>query len=153
MERDDPAIPIDPDLVDGGRHRPALLLAVSLGGMVGATARYSIARSFPTHAGRFPWATLATNLAGSFLLGLLLVLILEHLPSARYLRAFVATGALGAFTTMSTFEVEMALLVKDGEAAVAVLYALVSAVAGLALAYAGIVVARHLTVHRSPVPA
>jgi CrcB protein len=126
-----------------------VLLAIALGGMLGASARYGIARWLPTHAGRFPWATLWTNVSGSFLLGLLLVVVLERFPPTRLVRPFLATGVLGAFTTMSTFQVETALLIKDGHALTGAAYALGSVVAGLALAYAGMLAGRATTPRRS----
>jgi fluoride exporter len=161
--RDDHVIPIDPDLspsdrgepvVRGsrrlprrrhGRARPEVLGVIAVGGMVGATARYKLAEALPTKVGHFPWATFWTNLSGSFLLGFMLIVLLERFPPTRYVRAFVATGVLGAFTTMSTYTVETVLLIKDGRAAIGVLYGLGSIVAGLFLAYAGIVAARLTT--------
>ncbi|MGZ7035704.1 MAG: fluoride efflux transporter FluC [Ilumatobacteraceae bacterium] len=152
--------PIDPDLApsDPGEHsathrqrvprsrrrraQPDVLLAIALGGMVGATARFKLAEALPTRPGHVPWATLWTNLSGSFLLGFLLIVLLERFPPTRYVRPFVATGILGAYTTMSTLTVETALLVKDGHTATGLLYAIGSVVAGLLLAYAGIVAGR-----------
>ena len=115
-----------------------MLAVIALGGMLGAAARYGLAQLLPTTAGRFPWATFVENLAGSFLLGALLVLILERFPPSRYLRPFLATGVLGAFTTMSTYQLETALLIKDGHRLTGAVYACSSLAAGLALAYAGI---------------
>jgi CrcB protein len=123
--------------------RRDVLAVVALGGMVGASARYGIAQLLPVESGHFPWATFWANLAGSFLLGLALVLVLERFPPSRYLRPFAATGVLGAFTTMSTYQVETALLLEDGHAATALLYAVGSLVAGLALAAAGMHAGRH----------
>jgi CrcB protein len=105
--------------------------------MLGASARYGVAQLLPTRSGRFPWATFWTNLSGSFFLGLLLVLLLGRFPPTRLVRPFLATGVLGAFTTMSTYEVETALLIKDDHPLTAAAYGLGSLVAGLALAYAG----------------
>jgi CrcB protein len=122
-----------------------VLAVIAVGGMLGASARYGIARWLPVVPGRFPWATFWTNLSGSFVLGLFLVVSLVRLPSHRYLRPFVATGILGAFTTMSTYEVETAVLLKDGHAATASVYLLGSAVAGLGLGYAGMQLGRRLT--------
>jgi CrcB protein len=112
--------------------------------MIGASARYGIAEALPTDPGGFPWATFWTNLSGSFLLGLFLVLVLERFPPTRYLRPFVATGILGAFTTMSTYEVETALLLKDGHTVTGLLYGIGSLLAGLAVAYAGIRAGRRI---------
>jgi CrcB protein len=121
-----------------------VLAVIAAGGMLGASARYGVARWLPVGADHFPWATFWTNLSGSFVLGLVLVLALERLPPNRYLRPFVATGILGAYTTFSTYEVETALLLKDGHAIVATIYLLGSVAAGLVLAYGGMVVGRRV---------
>ena len=122
--------------------RPDVLLVISLGGMLGASARFGIAQWIPTSPGGFPWGTLWANLIGSFLLGFLLVIMLEHFPNARLLRPFVATGIIGALTTMSTYQVETALLLKDGHVATGLVYGLGTLAAGLALAYAGMAAGR-----------
>ena len=118
------------------------LAVIAIGGMIGATARFKVAEALPIKPGHFPWATFWINLSGSFLLGFLLVVLLDRMPADRYVRPLLATGVLGAYTTMSTFAVEAALLVKDDHAATAVLYALGSVAAGVLLAYAGITIAR-----------
>src|SRR5438132_1567613 len=105
-------LPIDPDATRG-RPDLAVLAMVAIGGMAGASARYAVNRAIPTPAGGFPWATFWINVSGSFLLGLLLVLILERFRTSRLLRPLLGSGVLGAFTTMSTYQVETALLVKD----------------------------------------
>lgn len=163
MDDDRTVIPIDPDLAPtdpgeptvtpararrraphgrSGRAQPDVLAVIALGGMLGASARYGIARWIPTRTDAFPWATFWTNVSGSFLLGLLLVLLLERFPPTRLVRPFLATGIIGAFTTMSTYEVETALLIKDGHAITGVVYGLGSLAAGLTLAYAGILAGR-----------
>ncbi len=124
------------------RVQPGVLAAIALGGMAGASARYGIARWLPRATDGFPWATFWTNLSGSFLLGFLLVLLLERFPPTRLLRPFLATGILGAFTTMSTYQVEIALLVKDGHAPTGILYGLGSLAAGIVLANVGILAGR-----------
>ena len=125
-----------------GRVQPGVLAVIAIGGMLGAAARFKLSEALPTRADHFPWATFWTNLSGSFLLGFLLVVLLVRFPPTRYVRPFLATGILGAYTTMSTYTVETALLIKDGHAAGAALYGLGSLAAGLFLAYAGMVVAR-----------
>lgn len=129
------------------RTSPRLLAAIAVGGMVGASARRGIAAALPADPGEFPWATFWTNMSGSFLLGLVLVMILEGFPPSRYLRPFAATGVLGAFTTMSTYQVETAVLLDDGHISLALLYGVGSVIAGLLLAYAG-VRAGHFTIAR-----
>src|SRR4029453_11371611 len=125
-------VPIEPDL-DSGERRAALpasrprsrrveasvLRAIALGGGLGGPARYGIAQVVHVSPGGMPWATLVTNVSGSFVIGLVLALVLERFPPTRYLRPFVATGFLGAYTTYSTFAVETDVLIKDGHVAVA----------------------------------
>jgi CrcB protein len=125
-----------------GRAQPDVLGVIALGGMVGSTARFKLAEAIPTEPGHFPWATFWTNLSGSFLLGFGLIVLLERFPPSRYLRPFLATGILGAYTTMSTYLVDTAVLIKDGHTATGLLYGLGSLGAGLVCAYAGIVAAR-----------
>jgi CrcB protein len=109
---------------------------------LGAPARYEVSQLIHVAKDSFPWATFWTNISGSFALGVVLVLILERFPPTVYLRPFVTTGFLGAYTTYSTFAVESALLVKDGHTPIALGYALASLVAGLAAVWAGIAIAR-----------
>lgn len=120
------------------RLRPAVLGAVALGGALGTAGRYGVARLVPVEAGAFPWATFAVNLSGSFALGAVLALMLRRFPTTRFLRPFVAVGFIGAYTTYSTFAVETVLLVRDGHAVLAAVYALASLTAGLGAAWAGI---------------
>jgi CrcB protein len=157
---DDKILPIDPDLAPADLAKPALggsrsrrtayrrraepdvLAAIMLGGMCGASARYGFTRWLPARPGGFPWAIFWVNVSGSFLLGLLIVLVLERFGPTRLLRPFLATGVLGAYTTMSTFLVDTAVLLKDGHVATAALYAIGSIVAGLAAAYLGVLSGR-----------
>jgi fluoride exporter len=125
-----------------GRARPAVLLAIALGAALGAPTRYGVAQVIHVAPGSFPWSTFVVNVTGSFVLGMSMALILERFPPSRYLRPFVATGFLGAYTTYSTFAVETDLLVKQGHAAIGVAYAAASLVTGFAAVWAGIWVAR-----------
>lgn len=110
--------------------------------MLGAAARFALADAVDVEPGRFPWATFWTNASGSFLLGFVLVLLLERFPPSRYLRLFLGGGVLGSFTTMSTFLVDTALLAKDGHVLTAVAYAGGTVVVGLLLASIGVAAAR-----------
>jgi fluoride exporter len=158
-ENRDRVEPIDPDLApsDPGepavgrktragrresRVRPAVLAAIAAGGALGAPARFEVAQLIHVAPGTFPWATFWTNVSGSFLLGFLLILLIERFPPTTYLRPFFATGFLGAFTTFSTFAVETDVLIKDGHALIGVTYALGSMAAGLAAVWVGILLAR-----------
>ncbi len=157
-----PALPLDPDrpAIDDPfeeetvyrqqraarrlRFRPGVLLAIATGGALGAPARYGIGVALPTTSAGFPWATFVTNISGSLLLGLLLVLLADRFPPSRYARPFLATGFLGAYTTFSTFAVETDLLFQHNHPDVATAYAVGSVAAGLAAAWVGIVLGRLL---------
>jgi CrcB protein len=131
----------------GGRRSradPSVLAAIALGGALGAPARYGMAQLIRVSPHGFPWATFWTNVSGSFALGLILAMVLERFPPGRYLRPFVATGFLGAYTTYSTFAVETVVLAKDGRPGAALAYAAASLVGGFVVAWAGIWAARFL---------
>ena len=90
----------------------------------------------------FPAATLAVNLSGSFLLGLLVGLVGERLDVV--IRTALFIGLLGGFTTFSTFSVETVALMRDGDSFQAIGNVLFSVAGGLALAWAGLVVGESL---------
>lgn len=136
--------PSSPDRPGARRRRaePSVLGAIAVGAALGAPARYGVAQVVHVATDSFPWATFATNISGSFALGLVLALILERFPPTRYLRPFVATGFLGAYTTYSTFAVETDLLIKNGHAPIGLAYAGASLMAGFVAVWAGIWAAR-----------
>lgn len=117
------------------------LAAVAAGGALGTLARYGVARLLPVGDGAFPWATFLTNVSGSFALGVVVALVAPRLRLG-WVRPFLAVGFLGAYTTWSTFAVEVDMLVRDGAVAVAAGYATASVAAGLAAARAGLAVGR-----------
>lgn len=121
--------------------------------MLGASARYGLALAIPTARGGFPTATFIANVVGSFLLGVVVVLSVERLPPSRYLRPFVAVGALGSFTTFSTFAVENVELVDAGAPLVAAVYVVATLTVGIASAWVGIATARLIpTLRRGGTP-
>ena len=90
-------------------------LAIALGGAAGAVARWLVSIGAHRWLGReFPWGTLIVNVAGSFLMGLLAVLLVERLALGPAWRAGLLIGFLGAFTTFSTFAMETVQLAEDG---------------------------------------
>lgn len=84
---------------------PSILVGV--GGAIGALGRYAVTRSLPAEA--FPLGTLAVNVLGSFLLGLL-----TFAGAGEGLLLFVGVGACGSFTTFSSFSVETVRLYERG---------------------------------------
>lgn len=132
------------------QRRPAALAAVAAGGALGAPARYGIALAVTITPGTFPWGTFWINISGSFALGVVLAVILHRCPADRFVRPFLATGFLGAFTTYSTFAVETDLLVRNGHGAVALAYVAASVAGGLAAAGAGLAAGRALVAPSAP---
>jgi fluoride exporter len=109
-------------------------LLVILAGAAGTAARYSI--GLAVGAREFPWATLGINVAGSFLIGLVLTAgTLGRLHPQT--TAALAVGFLGAFTTYSTFAWEALVLGRTNQVALGVLYVLLSVLLGLLAAALG----------------
>ncbi|WP_256843058.1 fluoride efflux transporter FluC [Ornithinimicrobium cryptoxanthini] len=128
------------------RLTPLLVVVVALGGALGTTGRYAAAHLIPS-AQDIPWATLAVNLVGAFLLGLLLETLSRtgaETPRRQLARLGLGTGLLGGFTTYSTLALEVLELWSDGQPARAVGYGAGSVSAGLLVALAGIVLAHRL---------
>ncbi len=114
---------------------PRLVLAVAAGGAVGTLARHALTLALDPMAS-LPWGTLAANLLGSFLLGVVVAVVVSPVW-----RAAVGTGVLGGFTTYSAFAVQTSALATD-RPAMALGYALATVVGGWALALLGITVGR-----------
>ncbi len=110
-------------------------LLVAAGGGIGAMMRYGISMLFPLED--FPYATLVVNLAGSFLLGIILGMSLrsESLPAG--LGLFLATGICGGFTTFSGFSGENLSLIATGKYNLAFLYVMTSVVGGILATWFG----------------
>lgn len=88
---------------------------VALGGAVGAVARWGVSQLALRFLGpSFPWGTLAVNVIGSFLLGVIAI-VGDRAELSPGVRALLATGLMGAFTTFSTFSVETIRFVERGE--------------------------------------
>ena len=119
------------------------IFSIAAGGALGAVARYLVNVS-PLGAwfGKFPFATFFINVVGSFLIGFLLILLTDKYEVSENLRFAVLVGFLGAFTTFSTFELEIFELLKEGEFATAALYFFLSVAVGFAGVAAGIALAK-----------
>lgn len=123
-----------------GRPTPLLVLAVAAGGALGTTGRYAVSLLLGT-AHLLPWATLAVNLTGAFLLGLLLERLARagaETPRRRLVRLALGTGLLGGLTTYSSLALEVTDLLGAGRPGAAVAYGLGSVCAGLLACAAGV---------------
>jgi fluoride exporter len=94
-----------------------MIAYIMLGGILGTLARYVLQGWVQQRSGlaSFPVGTLAVNLIGSFILGLVIRLATGSTLVSPDLRAGLAIGFCGAFTTMSTFSYESMKLLGDGE--------------------------------------
>jgi CrcB protein len=121
------------------------ILAVSLGGILGANARYVVSVYVAERLGMaFPYGTFLINVSGSLVIGFFLTLATERFTIDPVWRLFFATGFLGAYTTFSTYTFEAAQLIRDGALGVALLYLFGSVLAGMLGVFAGIVAAERL---------
>jgi CrcB protein len=106
------------------------LLAVFAGGMAGTLARAGLVEAWPPHAGHWPWATFAVNVAGSALLG--------RVAAGERHHRLLGAGFCGALTTFSTFQLELLHMADADRPLLAVGYAAASVAACLvAVAAAG----------------
>lgn len=116
------------------------LLAVGLGSGIGAVTRYFCSLvSVKLFSSTLPWDTFVVNILGAFLIGLYATLVepggmLKHsLPT----RQFMLIGFCGGFTTFSIFSLDILHLVKQGDTALALFYALFSVIAWLIIVWSG----------------
>ncbi|HLA96561.1 MAG TPA: fluoride efflux transporter CrcB [Pyrinomonadaceae bacterium] len=121
------------------------IFSIAIGGAFGAVARYLINVSpLANIFERFPFPTFFINITGSFLIGFLLIFLTDKIQVSENLRMAVIVGFLGAFTTFSTFEMEIYGLIKDRFFFTALLYLLLSVVVGFVGIVAGVGLARRI---------
>ncbi|HYY10809.1 MAG TPA: CrcB family protein [Kineosporiaceae bacterium] len=157
VEPVDPVAPgtrpgIDPDVdhADAARraelaqHPLALLAAVALGGVVGSEARYALTVAFPDGDG-VPWTTFAVNVLGCLAIGVLMAGVRRRWGVRRpLLRPFAGVGVLGGFTTFSAYAVGVERLLDAGRLAPALAYVVLTPVAAVAAAAAGLTLGRRV---------
>ena len=117
------------------------LIQVALGGAIGASARYlTNVATFRFFGPGFPWGTVVVNVLGSFLMGVLVV-VLAQLSGNRF-APLLMTGVLGGFTTFSAFSLDAVTLWERGEALYAFGYVAGTVSVSIAALVAGLFVAR-----------
>lgn len=107
------------------------ILAVGLGGAIGAVCRYLLGQIIPKLGSGFPLATFAVNLIGCFAIGLVVGLAGRNSDIDPRLILFLQTGICGGFTTFSTFSLESLTLIEEGRLAIGILYIVLSVLLGL----------------------
>lgn len=92
------------------------ILGIMLGGALGSLFRYALSNGIYACLGRdFPYGTLAVNVIGSFLMGVLTILLIEKGEVSETLKLTLLVGFLGAFTTFSTFSMDTLNLINAGQ--------------------------------------
>lgn len=122
---------------------PGMLAAVAVGGALGSVARYlmmvQVGRVFGSG---YPFGTLAVNILGGFLLGVLVEAMALRWSVSQELRALLTVGVMGGFTTFSTFSMDIFVLMERGDGIGAALYVAASVGLGLAAFWAGLMLMR-----------
>lgn len=117
------------------------LLQVALGGAIGASGRYMTGLAAMRLMGPgFPWGTLTVNIVGSFVMGVIVV-VLGHFSANRF-APLLMTGVLGGFTTFSAFSLDALTIWERGDHGLAATYVVASVVFSLAAIMAGLYLAR-----------
>jgi CrcB protein len=117
---------------------PMILLAVALGGGLGAVLRLVVAGTIQsaTWPG-YPWGIFIVNITGGLFMGLIVELSALKLQLSPEMRAFLTTGILGGYTTFSTFSLDSVLLIERGAYASAAAYIVGSTVLSILAVFAG----------------
>ena len=113
------------------------ILAVGTGSFLGGAARYLVSLAMKGLIKGFPWATLAVNLVGCFLIGLLWGIFSKNGSEGSNWALFLMVGLCGGFTTFSTFSKEALVMLQGGNVWGSAWYVAISVVAGIALVAAG----------------
>lgn len=122
-----------------------LVLAIAAGGAIGAMGRHFVNQAaFHLLGTQFPWGTVIVNVAGSFLMGVLIEVIALKWSVSREMQAFLATGILGAFTTFSTFSLDVAMLNKSGSLHIMFFYIALSVLGAIGALFLGLYLVRSL---------
>lgn len=118
-------------------------ILVMVGGGLGSLARYAAGLAIMSRfGGRFPLGTMAINVSGSFLIGLLMVLFTERFQPHPNYRLLLVVGFLGGYTTFSSFEYETLALMRGGGAWLGLINVVGSVVLGFAAVWLGALLAR-----------
>jgi CrcB protein len=114
-----------------------------IGGALGAGARYLVSSAFLRAVGPgFPWGTLAVNLMGGLLMGVLVGVLARTSNGGEQARLLLGVGVLGGFTTFSAFSLETWLMIERGQVVPAFAYVAASMIGAVALTGLGLLVVR-----------
>lgn len=115
------------------------IVAIALGGALGSVGRFLVAGWVGRVLGvNFPWGTLAVNVAGGLVMGLLVGVMAQAWSVSPAIRAFLTVGVLGGFTTFSAFSLETVLLLQRGDILAALAYITSSVVLSIGAVWCGL---------------
>ncbi len=121
------------------------IMAIMIGGALGAAMRYLVSNGFYSLLGRdFPYGTLAVNVIGSFLMGVLTVLLIDRGEIDPLIKLAILVGFLGSFTTFSTFSMDTLVLINEGALSRAFLNMLTNVVVCVSAVWLGMVITKQL---------
>jgi CrcB protein len=113
-------------------------VAVAIGGALGALSRYLVDRAIEAREfGVFPWSTFTINVSGCFVVGIVIVALVDRHHAPAWLRLGLVMGVLGGYTTFSTFAQENLDLLEEGRVITATIYATASVGVGILAVLAG----------------
>ena len=118
------------------------ILAVGAGSFIGGAARHLVSLTMKGIGKGFPWATLAVNLVGCLMIGLLWGLLSRNAAENTSWGLFLTVGLCGGFTTFSTFSKEALAMLQTGQMWGFASYIAISVLAGIALVALGYYIAR-----------
>lgn len=119
--------------------------AIAAGGALSAVSRFAVSHQTYQWLGRdFAWGTLSVNVIGSFVMGLVAVLLVDKLGASNEWRSFIMVGFLGAFTTFSTFSYETMQYIEVGEMNKALMNIAVSVITCVVAVWLGMLAARKI---------
>ena len=120
------------------------IILVGIGSFLGGIARYLVSLLIQNKMlSTFPYGTMAVNIIGCFLIGVVYALSDRGNVSAEW-RLFLATGVMGGFTTFSSFSNDTVSMLRDGQYWPAFFYVGISVLAGLAATFGGISLIKYL---------
>lgn len=123
-----------------------MIISIAVGGAIGALGRYALSSQITHLLGpAFPWGILVVNVLGCFAMGVIAELAALNWNMSPEMRAFLATGILGGFTTFSAFALDTAVLTERGDLANAMLYVAGSVGGSVAALFLGLAVVRAFT--------
>ncbi len=122
------------------------ILLIGIGGGIGSIFRYVVSTGvYKLFGSDFPYGTFCVNAVGSFLIGVIFVVLLDNVSGlADQLRALLIVGFLGGFTTFSSFSMETMNLLESGAINRAILNIFLSVTVCLLLTWMGVLLGRQL---------